>query len=110
MDCIVTHIPLKCAIARGWTPSEVLSLRGKIGVYDETLKKIRVELNSKVFHLYPDECIRIPEINEHIKDRHITNVCNIDDESMFARLPVIIVYVKNNRMMAEEVKEFWRTL
>lgn len=110
MYCIVTHVPLKCAAARNWTAAEVLCIRGKIGKFDDELGKVVVELNEKRFYLYPDECVRIPEIGEDVGDRHIINVCNIDEESLFDRMPVIVVYVKDNRMMAEEIKEFWRTL
>lgn len=107
---VVNHIPLKCAIQRKWTPSEVLCLRGKIAVFDKELDRFKVTLNFKVFYLYPDECVVIPEVGEELKDRIVTNVCNLDEESVFDRMPVVVVYMKDKRMLAEELKEFWRTL
>lgn len=110
MNYITGHIPLKCAISRNWTPAEVLCLRGKIGTLDNELGRVVIEMNEKRFYLYPDECIRIPDVGEDINDRHVVCVYNIDEESMFERRPIIVAYVQDERILAEELKEFWRTL
>ena len=115
MNYVTGHIPLKCAMIRGWTPAEILFLRNKIGTYHEESNKVLfIDCNKKEFYLPLDECIRIPEIGEEIAgingDVQVINVCNVDDESFFDCKSVVVVYTMNNRMLADELKTFWRSL
>lgn len=108
MNYVTGHIPLKCAIQRGWTPAELLFLRGKIGTYHEASDKVLfVDCNGKEFYVPCDECQRIPDIGEEVNGRLVTNVCNVDDESVFDGRPVYVCYMFEKRMLCDELKKFW---
>lgn len=111
MYYVTGHIPLKCAMIRGWTPAEILFLRGKVGTYDEKSEKVLfVDCNKKEFYLPLDECTRIPAIGEEVNGRFVTNICNIDEESVFDARPVYVCYLQDKRMLCDELKEFWRSV
>lgn len=105
---LTDHIPLKCAMMRKWTPAEVLRLRGQIGHLDDCTKLVKVEVDGKIFNLHLDECIRIPEMGEEIGNYQVINLCNIDEESVFDHKPIIVVYTIDGRILADDLRKFWR--
>ena len=108
MNYVTGHIPLKCAMQRGWTPAELLFLRNKIGtLHVKTDIVLFVDCNKKEFYIPKDECIAIPEIGESVSGKVVTNVCNIDEDSVFEGRPIYVCYMYQKRMLCDTLKDFW---